>query len=74
MVGLGLAIAAPMLAMIGTAIASDPVRRSLLRIPFSSLVAANTVRALDVSFLVLDSQARLPAPFALTAGGGGSCG
>jgi hypothetical protein len=68
--GLGLAIAAPMLTMIGAAIASDRVRRSLQRIPVSSLVAANTVRVLGVSFLVLHSQGRLPAPFALTAGWG----
>jgi hypothetical protein len=68
--GLGLAIAAPMLAMIGAAIASDRVRRSLVRIPVSSLVAVNTVRVLGVSFLVLYSQERLPATFALTAGWG----
>lgn len=68
--GLGLAIAGPMLAMIGAAIASDRVRRALLRSPVSWLVAANTVRVLGVSFLVLHSQGRLPAPFALTAGWG----
>lgn len=68
--GLGLAIAAPMLTMISAAIASNHVRRSLLRIPVSSLVAANTVRVLGVSFLVLHSDGRLPAPFALAAGWG----
>ena len=68
--GLGIAIAAPVLAMIGAAIASDRVRRSLRRVPVSSLVAANTVRVLGVSFLVLHAQGRLPAPFALTAGWG----
>lgn len=68
--GLGLAIAVPMLTMIGAAIASDRVRRSLVRIPVASLIAANTVRVLGVSFLVLHSQGRLPAPFALTAGWG----
>ena len=68
--GLGLAIAAPMLTMIIAAIASGRVRRSLLRVPVSSLVAANTVRVLGVSFLVLYSQGRLPASFALTAGWG----
>jgi hypothetical protein len=68
--GLGLAIAVPMLTMIVAAIASHRVRRSLLSIPVSWLVAANTVRVLGVSFLVLHSQGRLPAPFALTAGWG----
>ncbi len=68
--GLGLAIAVPMLTMIIAAIASDHVRRSLQRIPVSSLIAANTVRVIGVSFLVLHAQERLPASFALTAGWG----
>jgi hypothetical protein len=68
--GLGLAIAAPMLTMIIGAIASDRVRRSLRRIPVSSLIAANTVRVIGVSFLVLHAQGRLTASFALTAGWG----
>lgn len=68
--GLGLAIAAPMLTMIIAAIVSDRVRRSLRRIPVSSLIAANTVRVIGVSFLVLHAQGRLTASFALTAGWG----
>ena len=68
--GLGLAIAAPMLAMIIAALASHRVRRSLQRIPVSSLVAANTVRVIGVFFLVLHAEGRLTATFALTAGWG----
>jgi hypothetical protein len=68
--GLGLAIVVPMLTMLGAAIGSNRVRQSLLRIPVSSLVVANTVRVLGVSFLVLHAQGRLPAAFALTAGWG----
>ena len=68
--GLGVAIAVPILTMIGAVIASDSVRQSLLRIPVSWLVALNTVRVAGVSFLMLHAQGRLPAPFALTAGWG----
>jgi hypothetical protein len=68
--GLGLAIGAPMLTMIIAAITSDSVRRSLQRIPVSSLIVANTVRVIGVSFLVLHAQGRLTASFALTAGWG----
>jgi hypothetical protein len=68
--GLGATILLPVVGMAAATLSSDKVRRALLAIPVSSLVAANTVRVLGISFLVLYAQGRLPAPFAPLAGWG----
>ncbi len=68
--GLGLTIAVPLLAAALAAATSDGVRRALKRIPMWSLVAANSVRVLGISFVVLYAIGRLPAPFAPVAGWG----
>jgi hypothetical protein len=68
--GVGCFIALPLIVLAVAAGTSDGVRRALLRIPASSLVAANTVRILGISFVVLYSAGRLPAPFAPLAGWG----
>lgn len=68
--GIGLTVSAPILIMVGAALASGRVRQALRRIPISSLVGLHTVRVLGLSFVVLYAQGRLPATFALSAGWG----
>jgi hypothetical protein len=67
---LGAALGLPILALVAAVATSEGVRAALKRIPVSSLVAANTVRILGISFVILYADGRLPAPFAPVAGWG----
>src|SRR5262245_29350707 len=68
--GLGVAVLAPVLALVAAAAASAPVLDAVRRIPVTWLVLLNASRVLGVLFLLLYAQGRLPAPFAPAAGWG----
>jgi hypothetical protein len=67
---IGVAIVAPLAIAVLRATRDTPARTLALGIPLPALVLANVGRLLGALFLVLHSQGRLPATFALTAGWG----
>lgn len=68
--GLGVAIAVPMIVLIGAFLGMSSVRQAVQRIPLAALIGVNAVRILGVTFLILYGAHRLPAPFAPAAGWG----
>ena len=68
--GLGLAVALPILLMWVALMRVPSLRERLDRAPLAVLVGVHVVRVLGFSFLVLQANGRLPAPFAPSAGWG----
>lgn len=69
-VGLGVAVVAPVIVLALIAAATTTLRERLVRIPLSTLVAVHAVRIAGVLFVMLYAFGRLPAPFAPSAGWG----
>lgn len=69
-IGLGMATALPIMAICFAFFTVSSIRAALFAIPLPVLVAANVLRVLGVSFILLYGAHRLPAPFALSAGWG----
>jgi hypothetical protein len=68
--GLGLAVLLPIVAL-GVAFLKMPAARAALaEVPLWILIAANSLRVMGFTFLVLYAAHRLPAPFAPAAGWG----
>ncbi|HEX4054185.1 MAG TPA: hypothetical protein VHX86_07965 [Tepidisphaeraceae bacterium] len=68
--GVGLAVAAPIVLMFLALMRVPLLREALDRAPLSVLVGVHVTRVLGVSFLILHASSRLPAPFAPVAGWG----
>jgi len=68
--GLGVTVAAPIALMCISMMYVPSLRLALDRADLSILAGVHVVRVLGVSFLILWSSHRLPAPFAPVAGGG----
>jgi len=68
--GLGAAVAVPLATLACAFLLIRSTREAMSAIPVWVLIAVNSVRILGVSFLLLYSAHRLPAPFALVAGWG----
>lgn len=68
--GLGVAVVAPLVALIVVVLRSASLRLAMREIPLAMLVGVHVIRILGVYFLVLYAQDRLPAPFAPLAGWG----
>jgi hypothetical protein len=68
--GLGAAVVMPLAALACAFLIIRSTREAMSAIPVWVLIAVNSVRILGVSFLLLYSAHRLPAPFALVAGWG----
>ena len=68
--GLGLAVLLPILILTGLTFATRTGRARLAAAPLPALIAAQGVRVLGVSFVLLHAAGRLPAPFAPVAGWG----
>jgi hypothetical protein len=67
---LGMMVALPPLAVLGTAMSSQGVRDALLGLPTRLLVGLNIGRALGFYFLLLATEGRLGGPFPQSAGWG----
>lgn len=68
--GLGVAVVAPIVALVVAVLRSTSLRQALREIPLAVLVGVHAIRILGILFLVLYAQGRLPAPFAPVAGWG----
>ncbi len=68
--GLGVAVVAPLVALVVVVLRSASLRQALREIPLPVLVGVHAIRLLGDFFLVLYAQGRLPAPFAPLAGWG----
>jgi hypothetical protein len=68
--GLGLTVVLPVVALCLAFFRLPAVRAAMLAIPLPALIAANIVRFLGDSFILLYVAGRLPAPFAPIAGWG----
>lgn len=68
--GLGVAVVAPVIVLVGGVLVSPSLRHALRSIPLSALIGVNAIRILGVTFLVLYGLGRLPFPFAPVAGWG----
>jgi hypothetical protein len=68
--GLGLAVAVPIVALIGAWFALPSARNAMAATALPALIAVNAIRVLGVLFVILYADGRLPAPFAPTAGWG----
>jgi hypothetical protein len=68
--GLGIAVMLPIVILWVAVLRSPTLHRALRAIPLSMLIGINVVRAFGVTFLLLYSAGRLPAPFAPVAGWG----
>jgi hypothetical protein len=68
--GLGLAVAAPIVLFLIALRRVHSLRAGFEQASLPLLVAVNAVRVLGVSFLILQANGRLPAPFAPVAGWG----
>jgi hypothetical protein len=69
-IGLGLAFALPLLAMVLLARGSAERFSAVLSMPLTVIIAVHWVRVFGINFLLLQDAGRLPAPFAPTAGWG----
>ena len=68
--GLGAAIVMPIAALCIAFLFLEPSREAISAVPLAVLIAVNVVRIWGLSFLLLHSAHRLPAPFAPVAGWG----
>jgi hypothetical protein len=68
--GIGAALAAPMILVWAGVMRSPSLRAGLEDAPLAVLAGVNVIRVLGVNFLILQALARLPAPFAPSAGWG----
>jgi hypothetical protein len=68
--GVGAAVAVPVAVLLWTGSRLARLRAAIAAFPLALLVGANAVRVLGVSFILLYSAGRLPAPFAPVAGWG----
>jgi hypothetical protein len=68
--GLGIAVAFPIVILCVVVARVQSLREGFYRVPFWLLVGVHTVRLLGISFIILYSAGRLPAPFAPFAGWG----
>jgi hypothetical protein len=68
--GLGLTVALPALTLTFLALGTPRGRAALAEAPLPALIGLHTIRVLGVTFLLLYTAGRLPAPFALAAGWG----
>ena len=68
--GLGIAVMLPIVILCAGVLRSPTLHRALRAIPLSMLVGVNVIRAFGVTFVLLYSAGRLPAPFAPVAGWG----
>jgi hypothetical protein len=68
--GLATAVLPPVIGLCFAFFAVDRIRTGLATAPLALLIGVNTVRVIGVSFLLLYSAHRLPAPFAPVAGWG----
>jgi len=68
--GLGIAVALPIAILCIVVARIESLRETFHRVPLSLLIGVHTVRVLGISFIILYSAARLPAPFAPVAGWG----
>jgi len=66
----GVAVLAPIVLMCTALRRVGSLREAMTKAPLENLVALHSVRVLGVSFLILQADGRLPAPFAPLAGGG----
>jgi hypothetical protein len=68
--GVGIAVMLPIVILGVGVLRSPALHRALRAIPLSMLVGVNVIRAFGVTFLLLYTAGRLPAPFAPVAGWG----
>jgi len=68
--GVGAAVAAPVLILLWAGSRLPRLRAAVAEMPLALLIGVNAVRVLGISFIVLYSAGRLPAPFAPVAGWG----
>jgi hypothetical protein len=68
--GVGVAVMLPIVILSVGVLRSPALHRALRAIPLSMLIGVNVIRAFGVTFLLLYSAGRLPAPFAPVAGWG----
>src|SRR5438309_1052256 len=68
--GLGIAVALPIAILCIVVARIESLRENFHRVPLSLLIGVHTVRVLGISFIILYSAGRLPAPFAPVAGWG----
>lgn len=67
---IGMAVLAPIVLLLVSAVRSSTVRKVVLNVPLAVLVAIHAGRVLGVFFLLLLEAGRLPPTFALAAGWG----
>src|SRR6266480_3430302 len=68
--GLGIAVALPIAILCSVVACVKSLREGFRRVPLWLLVGVHTVRVLGITFVILYSAGRLPAPFAPVAGWG----
>jgi hypothetical protein len=68
--GLGISVVLPIIILSVLVIRTPSLLRTLQTIPLGYLIGVHAIRILGVSFLILYSLGRLPAPFAPMAGWG----
>src|SRR6266513_6394538 len=68
--GLGIAVALPIVILCIVVSRATSLREGFHRVPLWLLVGVHAVRLLGISFIILYSAGRLPAPFAPVAGWG----
>ncbi len=68
--GLGLAIVLPIATIFGLILGTASGRAALADVPLPAMIGVNAIRTLGVTFVLLHSAGRLPAPFAPVAGWG----
>jgi len=68
--GLGIAVALPIAVLCIAVACVKSLREGFRRVPLWLLVGVHTVRVLGITFVILYSAGRLPAPFAPVAGWG----
>jgi hypothetical protein len=68
--GLGITVALPVLALVGSTYGVPSIRAALSATPVPTMIALNVFRVLGALFIVLYANGRLPAPFAPSAGWG----
>jgi hypothetical protein len=68
--GLGIAVALPIAVLCIVVARTQALREEFHRVPLWLLVGVHVVRLLGISFIILYTAGRLPAPFAAIAGWG----
>src|SRR5438876_10612372 len=66
--GLGIAVAVPIAVLCIVVARTQALREEFHRVPLWLLVGVHVVRLLGISFIILYTTGRLPAPFAPVAG------